>query len=114
MRTPTSRMFPQTVTVERRPALADPLTGNVPLGAFALVTTMPGHCHPVDGVERQVLGTVDVPISHRVRVGACGSVILDGDRLTMSISGEKLIVQHKRNTNALNVVYVCYCHAEPA
>ena len=115
MRTPSNRMFPHTALVERRPPAADPLTGNTPLEPYETEDTLRCHAHPIDDVvERQVLGTVEAPVTFRLRMGSWGSVVQLADRLTISTSGEKVLVAHIRNTNALNGLYVFDCYNEPA
>ncbi len=115
MRVPSNRMFPHTALIERRPLAADPLDGNTPLGPYGNVDTLRCHAHPIDDVvERQVLGTIEAPVTYRVRMGAWGSVVQLADRLTLSTSGAVVLVAHIRNTNALNGLYVFDCYNEPA
>ncbi len=115
MRTPSDRMFPHTALVERRPTAVDPLTGNTPLGPYGTVDTLRCHAHPIDDiVERQVLGTIEAPVTFRLRMGPWGSAVQLADRLTISTSGEKVLVAHIRNTAALNGLYVLDCYNEPA
>lgn len=114
MRSPSARMWPHTALVERRPLAADPATGNTPLGAYAAVDTLRCYAVPIDDVvERQVLDTIEAPVTYRVRMGAWGSVVQLADRLTISTSGALVMVAHIRNTSELNTVYVLDCYDEP-
>lgn len=114
MRTPSNRMFPHTAVVERRPLAVDPADGNTPLGAYAWVATLPCSVVPVDDVkERQVLGIIEAPVTYRVRMSACGSLVQLADRLTISGSGAKILVAHLRNSHEMMDLYVMDCYDEP-
>jgi len=114
VRTPSKRMYAHTVLVERREEVPDPLDGNVPLADWTtVIDDLPAHVTAVDASEGQVLGTVEVPITYKIMVPSDGSVVRDGDRITISGVTQKVIVEHKINIGAKNKLYLVLCHDEP-